>query len=264
MSSARAALLGAVLITAAALRLLGLSWGLRHPPHWDERVFVENVGQMIESGDLDHRYYEYPALFFYILRPLLALAPMDPPGARAYLLARGVVAAFGVISCALLYRLGVEVAGSRAGLLAALLLAVSPLAVHTAHMVRPDVALQAFALLALLALRRVGESVRGDLGAGAAVGLAISVKFSGAFLLPSYLAQRWTAAGPRLRGTFLAAGAGLAAFVATTKTSVARIAAVAGFMGNKVMTIPPRGQHWPAFARIAASIVVLLKKHFGQ
>jgi len=36
-------ILALVLILAAALRFTGLSWGLRHPPHTDERVFVENT-----------------------------------------------------------------------------------------------------------------------------------------------------------------------------------------------------------------------------
>jgi hypothetical protein len=50
--------LGLVLVLAAFLRFTGLSFGLQHPPHSDERVFVESALGMIERGDLDHRYYE--------------------------------------------------------------------------------------------------------------------------------------------------------------------------------------------------------------
>ena len=145
MSCARRAALLATLLLAAALRFAGLGWGLRQPPHPDEAVFLDNVALMIRSGDLDHRYYQYPGLFFYMLYPLVFLLPHDPPGPSTYLAARTLVAAFGVAACALVDTLGRKAAGPRAGLLAALLLAVSPVAVETAHMVRPAVVLQAFA-----------------------------------------------------------------------------------------------------------------------
>lgn len=199
---------------AAALRFTGLGWGLRHPPHGDERVFVENVQQMVEQDDFDHRYYEYPGLFFYLLRPLLARA--GEPGPRAYLIARGVVAAFGVLGCAAVYVLGRRLAGPAVGLVGALLLAVSPVAVHTAHMVRPDVVLQVFVTIGLVALLRVGPRPRHDALAGALIGLATAVKFSGAFLVPSYLLRRALAPGPRVKGVLLAATAGLTVFLLAT------------------------------------------------
>lgn len=176
-------------------------------------MFVENVQQMAERGDLDHRFYEYPGLFFYLLRPALAFAPH---GAGPYLAARAVVALFGVIGCAAVYVLGRALAGPTVGLLGALLLAVSPVAVHTAHMVRPDVVLQVFVTLALLALLRVGEQPRRDLVAGAAIGLATAVKFSGAFLLPSYLLRRALSPGARLRGVAVAAAGATAVFLLAT------------------------------------------------
>jgi len=213
--SARRAALLAILLLAAALRAVGLGWGLRHPPHPDEGVFLDNVALMLRAGDLDHRYYQYPGLFFYLLYPLVWLLPLgdDPPGPAAYLAARALVAAFGVAACALAYRLGREVASVRVGLLAALLLAVSPVAVETAHMVRPDVVLQAFTLAALLALLRVGPRLEGDLLSGAALGLAGAVKFTAVFLVPSYLCRRTIVPGPRLRGALAAGAAALGVFV---------------------------------------------------
>jgi len=211
-SARRAALLG-VLLLAAALRIAGLGWGLRHPPHPDEAVFLDNVALMIRSGDLDHRYYQYPGLFFYMLYPLVFLLPHDPPGPSAYLAARALVAALGVAACALLETLGRKVAGPRAGLVAALLLAVSPVAVETAHMVRPDVALQAFTIVALLVLLRVGPRLGADALSGLALGLAGAVKFTAVFLVPSYLARRMVVAGPRGRGVLLAGAVALGVFV---------------------------------------------------
>src|SRR5207245_9420354 len=157
MNATRArALLASILVLAAALRLTSLGWGLRHLPDLDERWFVENVGRMLAARDLDHRFYEYPGLFFYLLAPVLAF--LHPPdfGPGAYLAARAVVAAFGVASVGLTYLLGRHLGGRAAGLAACLLVAVSPVEVFTAHMLRPDVALETFVLLAFLAFCRRG------------------------------------------------------------------------------------------------------------
>jgi Dolichyl-phosphate-mannose-protein mannosyltransferase/F5/8 type C domain len=205
-------LLVAILVLAAALRFTGLGWGLRHLPDLDERWFVEAIGRMLAARDLDHRFYEYPGLFFYVLAPVLAF--LHPPhfGADAYLAARGVVALFGVAAVALTYVLGARFVGRGAGLAAALLVAVSPVEVFTAHMVRPDVALEVFVLLAFLAFLRLGPDPRGDVLSGVALGAATALKYTGVLLAPSYLVQRLTAPGFRLARLALAAGASLVTF----------------------------------------------------
>jgi hypothetical protein len=214
--------LPAILLLAAALRVSGLDWGLRHVPHWDERVFVENARAMAEARDLDHRYYEYPGLFFYIVLPALRALPARAlEGSGAYLAVRGVVAGFGVLSVALVALLGRRLLSREAGLAAALLLAVSPLDVVTAHMVRPDVVLGAFVLAAAFALGRVGVAWRGDLLSGAAIGAATAVKFTGLLLAPAYAAARLAAPGPRLPR--LAAAGAVAAAVALAFTPYALV-----------------------------------------
>ena len=66
----QAAALASLLALAAVLRFGSLGWGLRHEPHIDERYFVENVGWMLAHRDIDHRFDEYPGLFFYALTPV--------------------------------------------------------------------------------------------------------------------------------------------------------------------------------------------------
>ena len=204
--------LAAVLVVAAALRFTALGSGLRHTPHIDEQFFVENVRGMLARGDLHHRFHEYPGLVFYLLLPFVGATDRTTLAPEGYLAARGVVAAFGVGSVLLAFLLGRTMAGPAAGLAAALLLAVSPIEVQTAHMVRPDVILEFFVLVAFLAFARVGAHRRGDLLSGAAIGAAVAAKFSGVLLAPSYVARRLLAPGPKLGRLVLAAAVSLAVF----------------------------------------------------
>lgn len=210
-------LLVALLGLAAFLRFTGLTWGLRHEPFPDERLFVEPTRQMLQQGRYDPGYYEYPGLPFWLLRAaLLALSPEAREGPAAYAAARAVVATAGVASVGLVFLLGRRLIGVRAGLVAALLLAVSPTEVTTAHMFRPDVLLGSFVLLGLLAFTRLGERLRDDVAAGLALGLALAVKFSGAALGPAWLLARSLAAGPRARGVVAGGLAAALVVLATT------------------------------------------------
>lgn len=236
---ARRIALLATLLLASVLRFTALGWGLRHTPVRDEQDFVENVGQMLRGGDWDHRFYEYPGLFFDILRPILAHAPRAEPyfsdwsgfkrrtffGSRGYLVARGVVAAFGVASVALTYRLGLALIGPEGALVAAALLAVSPVEVFVGHEVRPDVVLESFVLLALLSFRRIGPRARDDAVAGLAVGAAAAVKFTGFFLAPAFVLARLLTPGARIRGLVAAGAAAAGAWLCLTPYALVNTAA---------------------------------------
>lgn len=214
---ARTLALLAILLLAGALRFGGLSWGLRHPPHSDEQDFVTRVVAMLNAGDLDHRWYQYPGLFLYLLGA--AVAPLGPSrwdGPDAYLAARSLVAAFGLLNVGLLYWVGLKRVGPAGALAAALLLAVSPLDIETSHQVRADIVLQTAGILALLAWPGVGSTTRGDVRAGLAVGFASAVKFTGLLLVPAYLATRLLAPGRRFRGMVVAGLVTIAVVLACT------------------------------------------------
>ena len=118
---------------------------------------MANVVEMVRAGDLDHRFYTYPGLFFYLLAPgIAALGPGRWDGGDPYLVSRGVVAMVGVLNVALVYCAAARPLGRGAGLVAASLLAASPLDVETSHQVRPDVLLEGFGIVALLTFRRLG------------------------------------------------------------------------------------------------------------
>ncbi len=233
-SSAERLALAAIVLLALALRLVGLSAGLRHPPHDDERVFVENAHRMAAERSLDHGFYEYPGLTFFLLAPVEGAFGETPPGPRAYYAARALVAVTGAACCLLLFRLGSGIAGPVAGLLAALFGAVSPVAVETAHQFRPDVLLQAATLAALLAFRRLDGTTWPDLVAGAALGVAGALKFSAIFLLPSYFAARLLTPGPRVLAVLRTGLVAVALLVLFTPVVLWRFADFAGGAGVQV------------------------------
>jgi Dolichyl-phosphate-mannose-protein mannosyltransferase len=202
----------ALLVLAATLRFTGLGWGLRHRPPLDERFFVSNAALMLARGDLDHGFYQYPGLFYYVLAPVLLLVHDPFHNPEAFEAARALVATFSVVTVALGYFLGRRLFGTAAGLVAAALVAVSPLEIRTAHEVRPDVLLECATLWAFFVFRRLGTSRREDAAAGVAIGAATALKFSGALLGPSYVLQRMLSPGPKLRRMLLAGIVSLAAF----------------------------------------------------
>ncbi len=210
-SRTRFAVLAAILTVAAVFRFAGLSAGLRHATFIDEQFFVVNVEGMLDRGDLDHRFHMYPGFFFYLLTPALALVHR-PFGADAYLVARHVVAAFGIATVALVYILGARLGGVRSGLIGAAVLAVSPIAVSVAHEVRPDVALGFFAMLALLSFVPIDGGRSRDVLCGFAVGLATGIKYTGVTLALAYVVRRLTVPENRARGMLLAGAFSLLAY----------------------------------------------------
>lgn len=206
-----------VLSVGAGLRFAGLTYDVRHPQTYDDQVFVNNVIEMVRAGDADHRYYEYPGLFFYLLAiPIAWVQPTRLDDPSAFLAARIVVATFGVLSIFLLYLVGTRLADRSVGLASALLLAVSPMDVMSSHGDRPDIVLQTLTLAAYLTLLGLGEHRRGDIRAGLGIGAATAIKFTGFLLFPSYVLARLQAPGPRLtRMTLVAAIAALVTLAAT-------------------------------------------------
>ncbi len=244
----------AILALAAAARFVALDWGLRHPVHLDERVYVENVVRMLAAGDLDHRFYTYPGLFFYLLAPFLALVgePRWWTG-EAYHVARGVVAAAGVLDVLLAWWVGRRLLGPAAGLTAALLLAVSPLDVRTSHQVRPDVLLLGFGFVALLAFRGLGR-LRQDLRAGLLIGLATAIKFTGLLLVPYYVTARLLAPGRRLRGLVAAGLVTVGVVLAATPYALLRLSDYRRGPGNQ-LDMYYKGRKAPPYARQVAFYV---------
>jgi 4-amino-4-deoxy-L-arabinose transferase-like glycosyltransferase len=166
--------LAAILAGAAALRLVGVGYGLPFPllsP--DEQSIVPRAWKMVHGGGLDPHWFDYPSLLLYLLAPFQAWEHQP-----SYLAARLVVVVLALGAVAAAWWLGSRAYGETAGVIAALAVAVATTEVAYSRMAVTDVPLTlgVTASLALLVSGRI------ELG-GLAAGLAMSFKYPGIFLL---------------------------------------------------------------------------------
>src|SRR5262245_11511780 len=138
--------------------------------------------------------------------PLQAFRDATPEFPRVFLIGRALSAAFGLATLIVVFLAARRLAGETAGLLAALVLAVSPLHVVHGHFLTADVALGFWVGLAVLLLDRGSQA-----GAGFTLGLALATKPNAVFLLPAFAwvhfqrrpARWWTAYAAAAAGFLL-------------------------------------------------------------
>lgn len=228
-----AALLAAILALAAALRAIGLTYGLPAIYNPDE-VAIMNRALAFGTGDLNPDNFVYPTLYFYVLFAWEGLAFLagraggvfdsiaafersffvDP--SFIYTAGRILTLCCGVAAVAAAFVLGRRLFGRNAGLIAAALLATAPLAVRDAHYVKHDVPVTLLIVLAHVALTSAA-SLRGWILAGALSGLAMSTHYYAIVLVvPLTLAACLEGSARERVGRLLAAGAAAAAAFAAT------------------------------------------------
>ena len=198
----------AVLLVAAVLRTIYLDYGL--PEVYEEATPMRQAWGMWhwqgEGLDLNPRFFNYPALTFYIHllgqflyygigwltgrfatpNAMRLLYERDPT--ELVLLARGITMVFGVGTVWAVARLGRQLIGERVGLAAAGILAVLPAHVVSSRTIVVDVPLVFFATLALQAVYDVWRDGgrRAVLRCGVWIGLAAGCKYTGALLLAPF------------------------------------------------------------------------------
>jgi 4-amino-4-deoxy-L-arabinose transferase-like glycosyltransferase len=192
---ARAALL-AVLAGAAALRLVGIQYGLPYGSLLDpdEQNVVPRAWRMTHGGGLNPHFFDWPTLVTYALAPFQAWQ-----GSPSYLTGRLVVVVFALGGVAAAWWLGSLAYGTVAGIVAATATAVSTTLVAFSHAAVTDVPLATFVTLALALL----VAGRYEL-AGVSIGLAAAAKYPGALVLVPLVVVLWRRWGK------LALSAGLA------------------------------------------------------
>ena len=195
--------LAAILAGAAALRIVGIRYGLPFPVlNPDERNIVPRAWEMVHGGGPDPRWFDYPSLLLYVLAPFQWWAE-----APSYLSARVVVVALGLLGIAAAWWLGSRAYGTVAGAVAAAATAVTTTHVAYSRMAVTDVPLT-LGVAGSLALLVSGQLIVGSIAAGVAAGF----KYPGFLLVAPIVALGWG----RWRRLALALAAMAAAFLATS------------------------------------------------
>jgi 4-amino-4-deoxy-L-arabinose transferase-like glycosyltransferase len=202
-------LLLAILLLAAALRLWHLDFGLPALNDPDEPIFIMTALDMLREGRLNPGWFGHPAtlLFYLLVLVIVGVALVGEllgrwSGSDAFVAAvfadpgivvlpmRGLSVAFGVASVWLTWRLGRRVAGPRAGLAAALLLACNSVHVELSQLIRTDIlatALMSWSMLHALSATQDSRR-RHHVWAGIAAGLACAAKWPAVLVLVAPLA----------------------------------------------------------------------------
>jgi 4-amino-4-deoxy-L-arabinose transferase-like glycosyltransferase len=209
--------LGAIVALAAALRLVGLEYGLPHGNllNPDEPNVVERAWRMTHGGGPDpHPFFDHPSLLLYLLAPFESW--QDEPD---YLAARVVAVACGLAGVAAAWWLGSKAYGVVAGGVAAAATAVAT--VHVAYS-RPAVADVLLTTLVTVSLALL-VSGRVEL-AGLVAGFAAAAKYPGVVLVAPILAVAWG----RWSRVGVAGALALAGFVAASPFAVRHLGEAAG------------------------------------
>jgi hypothetical protein len=232
-----------IVLAGALLRLIGAGFGLPAVYNPDE-VAIMNRTMALAPNRLNPGNFLYPSFYFYALfawEGLLfvtgwvagrfaSLAAFEyefftDPSIH-YLAGRLLTALCGTATVAATWLFGRRLFGSTAGLVAAALLAVAPLAVRDAHYVKHDVPVTLLIVLAHLALAtRAGRDASANAGRGlgiagclaaALAGLALSTHYYAVFVfVPLVLLLAWPGPGtpPRDRLSQTAAALVIAGLV---------------------------------------------------
>lgn len=196
--------LAGVLLLALALRAWGLTWGLPSATHYfsyhpDESVVLgasSLPAMSVFAGKLLPHFYNYGSLQLYLvcfantlaqLAGAIDIVPKNyavwyPQWAKMYLVGRCLTVDMGVGTVFAVYGIGERLWGRRAGLLAALTLAVMPLHAQHSHFLTVDVPATFWAMLSLLQSVRLATGApkpgRAALWAGVFAGLAAATKYN--------------------------------------------------------------------------------------
>src|SRR6266566_153972 len=172
----------AILGGAAALRLVGLKYGLPFgflDP--DEAQIVPRSWRMVHGGGADPHWFRFPSLLLYLLAPFQSWQ-----AAPSYVAARLVVLVLGLAAVGAAWLLGRRAYGVAAGAVAAAVVAVETTHVAYSRIAAPDVPLT-LGIAVTLALLIAGRVEWAALAAG----LSTAIAYPGFFLLVPLVVAVW-------------------------------------------------------------------------
>lgn len=180
----------ALVVFAAAVRLVGVDFDDRHFFHPDERRIAFAIEELsFQPLQLNPHFFAYGSFPLYVVRAVTSLLGQIDPGWRSYdgvmMTGRVVSGIVGTLTVILLTVLGARLYNRSVGLLAGFLLAACVLHVQNSHYGTTDIHLTFLVLLALSCLVTVVQRgwTRDYALAGLVIGFAAATKFSALPLL---------------------------------------------------------------------------------
>jgi 4-amino-4-deoxy-L-arabinose transferase-like glycosyltransferase len=245
------ALITLILFLSGLFRVWGLNYDLPYIYYPDEPGYITISQNIFKTRDLNPHFFNYPSLFFYInalayvpyylfgklmgifhtpsdiLPPIsLAMGVTQAQMPTTVLLGRIITVCFGVGTVGLVYLSGKQITDRTAvGVLASLMVTISPTNVWNSRLVIPDTFVAFFALASFLAsvlVYQQGKTWQYVI-AGICVGLTASSKYNGSLIVLSLVVAHFLRYGkaafkqPKLYLALLLCGVG---FLATTPYSI--------------------------------------------
>lgn len=227
-----------ILILAAALRIWGLGWGLPTSLHYfsyhpdETTVLYAALNVNFFAGELNPGFYNYGSLFVYLVN--FAIVGSTVAGAinlpddvfsnigefaKLYYAGRLVAVVLGILTVWAVYVLARKAYGRKAGLIAALLMAVLPIHVMHSKFMAVDVPATFLVTLALVFALRISEKQRARdyIFAGLIAGLAAGTKYNAGLVIAAPIIVHFTVCqasvlkrifSPKLLGMILCAAVG--------------------------------------------------------
>ena len=247
-----------VLVVAAGflLRIWHLGSGIPYALGIDEPAIMTTVVRILKSGSYNPHFFEYPTGYVYVQLGMAivqflvgamqhswkAVEQVGP--SDFYLSGRFVTATIGAATIAVVHQAGLRWGAGHA-LVAAGLLAVTPMHVRESHFVLTDVPLTFAVTLTLLLSLRASEkpTLKAFVLAGAAAGLAAGIKYNGlmAVSMPLAAVVAVGARGPsRVAAALAAATACVAAFFITTPFALIDLPAFLNGFGTQAAAFVAR------------------------
>jgi 4-amino-4-deoxy-L-arabinose transferase-like glycosyltransferase len=223
------AALACIVLAGAVLRFVALGQGIPYALGWDEPQIVDRAVHIIQTGDFNPHFFDYPALYIYLQALVASVRFLTGaaqglwsdlgrvPTSAFYEWARMVAATLGTATIVLVWaaarRLGRFAAGA-----AALLMATQSLHVRESHYALTDVPMTFFVALTILLAVRATErpAARAFFWAGVSAGLAAATKYNGGLVivLPlAALALAGCGSRSRIAGAGAVVGGAVAAFL---------------------------------------------------
>lgn len=177
-----------VLVLAFLVRIWGNNFGLPcNGFHGDEPTFVNHALNILKTGDLNPKWFDYPTFPIYILSVLYFL-PFHwgnlikfcaDPTTCYYLLGRTFMAFLGVLNVFFLYKIAKDIFNKKVGIIAALMLGLNVAQVIHSHYIKNDIFLSLLCTITLyFALKIYREGRTKDyLLTGLFIGLANATKY---------------------------------------------------------------------------------------